>query len=71
MTKLKSPGSKSAADSELIATIEEQSAELRLLREEVAAVEEEVREGRAERHRFHQLGEGGSADLHAARCGGD
>jgi len=32
MTKLKSPGSKSAADSELIATIEEQSAELRLLR---------------------------------------
>ena len=30
MTKLKSPGSESAADSELIATIEEQSAELRL-----------------------------------------
>src|SRR4026207_1752180 len=36
MTKLKSPGSKTAADSELIATIEEQSAELRLLRKEVA-----------------------------------
>ena len=36
MTKLKSPGSKAAADSELIATIEEQSAELRLLRKEVA-----------------------------------
>jgi methylmalonyl-CoA mutase N-terminal domain/subunit len=36
MTKLKSPGSKAPADSELIATIEEQSAELRLLRKEVA-----------------------------------
>jgi methylmalonyl-CoA mutase N-terminal domain/subunit len=36
MTKLKNPSSKSAADSELIATIEEQSAELRLLRKEVA-----------------------------------
>src|SRR6266699_671664 len=36
MTKLKSPSSKSAADSELIATIEEQSAELRLLRKEVS-----------------------------------
>jgi methylmalonyl-CoA mutase N-terminal domain/subunit len=36
MTKLKSPGSKSPPDSELIATIEEQSAELRLLRQEVA-----------------------------------
>src|SRR5438552_17788944 len=36
MTKLKSPSSKSAADNELIATIEEQSAELRLLRKEVA-----------------------------------
>ncbi|MDP9204253.1 MAG: methylmalonyl-CoA mutase family protein [Gemmatimonadota bacterium] len=36
MTKLKSPGSETAADSELIATIEEQSAELRLLRKEVA-----------------------------------
>jgi methylmalonyl-CoA mutase N-terminal domain/subunit len=36
MTKLKSPASKPAADSELIATIEEQSAELRLLRKEVA-----------------------------------
>jgi methylmalonyl-CoA mutase N-terminal domain/subunit len=35
MTKLKSPSSKSAADNELIATIEEQSAELRLLRKEV------------------------------------
>jgi len=36
MTKLKSPSSKGAADNELIATIEEQSAELRLLRKEVA-----------------------------------
>jgi methylmalonyl-CoA mutase N-terminal domain/subunit len=36
MTKLKSPSSNRAADSELIATIEEQSAELRLLRQEVA-----------------------------------
>ena len=36
MTKLKSPGSKAADDKELIATIEEQSAELRLLRKEVA-----------------------------------
>ena len=36
MTKLKSPSSKNAADNELIATIEEQSAELRLLRKEVA-----------------------------------
>ena len=36
MTKLKSPGSKKAPESELIETIEEQSAELRLLRKEVA-----------------------------------
>src|SRR5450756_1649798 len=36
MTKLKSPSSKGAADNEPIATIEEQSAELRLLRKEVA-----------------------------------
>ena len=36
MTKLKSPSSKGAADNELIATIEEQSAELSLLRKEVA-----------------------------------
>jgi methylmalonyl-CoA mutase N-terminal domain/subunit len=36
MTKLKSPSSKGAGDNELIATIEEQSAELRLLRKEVA-----------------------------------
>src|SRR6266853_1776276 len=36
MTKLKSPSSNGAADSELIATIEEQSAQLRLLRKEVA-----------------------------------
>jgi methylmalonyl-CoA mutase N-terminal domain/subunit len=36
MTKLKSPISKAADDEELIATIEEQSAELRLLRKEVA-----------------------------------
>jgi len=35
MSKLKSPDSKGAADRELIATIEEQSAELRLLRKEV------------------------------------
>jgi methylmalonyl-CoA mutase N-terminal domain/subunit len=35
MTKLRSPRSESAPDSELIATIEEQSAELRLLRKEV------------------------------------
>ena len=36
MSKLKSPGSKGTADGELAATIEEQSAELRLLRQEVA-----------------------------------
>ena len=36
MTKLKTPSSKGAADNELIATIEEQSAELSLLRKEVA-----------------------------------
>ena len=36
MTKLKSPSSGGAADSELIATVEEQSAELELLRREVA-----------------------------------
>jgi methylmalonyl-CoA mutase N-terminal domain/subunit len=36
MTKLKSPGAKAGPDSELIETIEEQSAELRLLRKEVA-----------------------------------
>jgi len=36
MTKLKSPGSKKAPESGLIETIEEQSAELRLLRKEVA-----------------------------------
>ena len=36
MTKLKSPGSRTGPDSELIETIEEQSAELRLLRKEVA-----------------------------------
>jgi methylmalonyl-CoA mutase N-terminal domain/subunit len=36
MTKLKSPGPKAVDDKELIATIEEQSAELRLLRKEVA-----------------------------------
>ena len=36
MTKLKSPSSKGAADNELIATIEGQSAELRLLRKEVS-----------------------------------
>ena len=35
MTRLKSPDSKGAGDRELIATIEEQSAELRLLRKEV------------------------------------
>jgi len=36
MSKLESPGSKGVADKELIATLEEQSAELRLLRKEVA-----------------------------------
>ncbi|MFL5596855.1 MAG: methylmalonyl-CoA mutase [Gemmatimonadaceae bacterium] len=36
MTKLKSPHTSGAPDKELIATIEEQSAELRLLRQEVA-----------------------------------
>ena len=36
MTKLRSPRSEAADDSELIATVEEQSAELRLLRQEVA-----------------------------------
>lgn len=36
MTKLKSPSSKTASDPELIETIEQQSAELRLLRKEVA-----------------------------------
>src|SRR4030081_12978 len=36
MSKLKSPGSKGAADSDLAATIEEQSREWRLLRKEVA-----------------------------------
>jgi len=36
MTKLKSPSSNGAPDTELIATIEEQSAELRLLRKEVS-----------------------------------
>jgi methylmalonyl-CoA mutase N-terminal domain/subunit len=36
MTKLKSPSSNGVPDTELIATIEEQSAELRLLRKEVA-----------------------------------
>ena len=36
MTKLRSPRSEAADDSELIATIEEQSAELRLLRQEVS-----------------------------------
>jgi methylmalonyl-CoA mutase N-terminal domain/subunit len=45
MTKLKSPGSKSPADSELIATIEEQSAELRLLRKEVAEWKKKYEKG--------------------------
>jgi methylmalonyl-CoA mutase N-terminal domain/subunit len=36
MSKLKSVGSKGVADTQLIATVEEQSAELRLLRKEVA-----------------------------------
>ena len=45
MTKLKSPGSKTAADSELIATIEEQSAELRLLRKEVAEWKKKYEKG--------------------------
>ncbi|MEP6857002.1 MAG: methylmalonyl-CoA mutase family protein [Gemmatimonadales bacterium] len=45
MTKLKSPGSTAAADSELIATIEEQSAELRLLRKEVAEWKKKYEKG--------------------------
>ena len=45
MTKLKSPGSKAAPDSELIATIEEQSAELRLLRKEVAEWKKKYEKG--------------------------
>jgi methylmalonyl-CoA mutase N-terminal domain/subunit len=45
MTKLKSPASKPAADSELIATIEEQSAELRLLRKEVAEWKKKYEKG--------------------------
>jgi methylmalonyl-CoA mutase N-terminal domain/subunit len=45
MTKLKSPVSKPAADSELIATIEEQSAELRLLRKEVAEWKKKYEKG--------------------------
>ena len=45
MTKLRSPGSKSAADGELIATIEEQSAELRLLRKEVAEWKKKYEKG--------------------------
>jgi len=45
MTKLKSPASKAAADSELIATIEEQSAELRLLRKEVAEWKKKYEKG--------------------------
>jgi methylmalonyl-CoA mutase N-terminal domain/subunit len=45
MTKLKSPASKTAADSELIATIEEQSAELRLLRKEVAEWKKKYEKG--------------------------
>ena len=45
MTKLKSPDSKTAADSELIATIEEQSAELRLLRKEVAEWKKKYEKG--------------------------
>jgi methylmalonyl-CoA mutase, N-terminal domain len=45
MTKLKSPASKKAADSELIATIEEQSAELRLLRKEVAEWKKKYEKG--------------------------
>jgi methylmalonyl-CoA mutase, N-terminal domain len=45
MTKLKSPDSKAAPDSELIATIEEQSAELRLLRKEVAEWKKKYEKG--------------------------
>jgi methylmalonyl-CoA mutase N-terminal domain/subunit len=45
MTKLKSSNSKAAADSELIATIEEQSAELRLLRKEVAEWKKKYEKG--------------------------
>jgi methylmalonyl-CoA mutase, N-terminal domain len=45
MTKLKSPSSKAADDQELIATIEEQSAELRLLRKEVAEWKKKYEKG--------------------------
>ena len=45
MTKLKSPASKTAPDNELIATIEEQSAELRLLRKEVAEWKKKYEKG--------------------------
>ena len=45
MTKLRSPRSETADDSELIATIEEQSAELRLLRQEVAEWRKKYEQG--------------------------
>src|SRR3989449_9866816 len=45
MTKLKSPASKTGPDSELIETIEEQSAELRLLRKEVAEWRKKYEQG--------------------------
>jgi methylmalonyl-CoA mutase N-terminal domain/subunit len=45
MTKLRSPRSEAADDSELIATIEEQSAELRLLRQEVAEWKKKYEKG--------------------------
>ena len=45
MTKLKSPGAKASGDKELIATIEEQNAELRLLRKEVAEWKKKYEKG--------------------------
>ena len=45
MSKLKSRGAKTLADEKLIATIEEQSAELRLLREEVAEWRKKYEQG--------------------------
>ena len=45
MSKLRSPRSETADDSELIATIEEQSAELRLLRQEVAEWRKKYEQG--------------------------
>ena len=48
MTKLKSPGSRTSAESELIETVEAQSAELRLLRKEVGLTADAIAERVAE-----------------------